>query len=105
MRVFKESTVELFTKRVDGLPYANHRALGWDTIQPGIPSPSGQKFSENSFGHTGYTGPHVWADKDKNLGVVVLDNRIYPATSSVTSVSNMWFRNNVMNMIVDIWSE
>ncbi len=31
-RVYNESTVEQFYTRVDGLPYNNRRALGWDTV-------------------------------------------------------------------------
>lgn len=31
-KIFEASTVELFTKKVTGLPYNNTRALGWDTV-------------------------------------------------------------------------
>ena len=51
--------------RVDGLPYANRRALGWDTVPIQPNPPCGHKFSEYSFGHTGYTGTMMWADRDK----------------------------------------
>jgi CubicO group peptidase (beta-lactamase class C family) len=78
VRIFKESTVELFTTRVKGLPYNNTRALGWDTLPNEYPSPCGQLFSANSFGHTGFTGTVLWADKDQNLGVIGLTNRVYP---------------------------
>ena len=51
----------------------------------------------NSFGHTGYSGTTLWADRDKNLGYVSLTNRVYPYdTRSVN-----WFRNNLANMVVD----
>jgi len=31
-----------------------------------------------SFGHTGFTGTSVWADKERDLFVVLLTNRVYP---------------------------
>ena len=40
--------------------------------------PCGTLFSLNSFGHTGYTGTSIWADRDKNLIVVLLSNRVHP---------------------------
>lgn len=79
-RFFNENTVDLFTMRVTGLPYRNTRALGWDTK----PEPNkyrtqcGELFSDNSFGHTGYTGTSVWCDKDRNIIVIFLTNRVYP---------------------------
>jgi CubicO group peptidase (beta-lactamase class C family) len=78
--MFKEETVEMFTTKVTGLGYSNSRALGWDTKPEATkyPPPCGNKFSQNSFGHTGYTGTLVWADKDKDLIIVLLTNRVYP---------------------------
>ncbi len=79
-RLFTEQTVELFTTKVTGLGYNNTRALGWDTKPEATkyPPPCGNKFSQNSFGHTGYTGTSVWCDKEKNLVIIFLTNRIYP---------------------------
>jgi CubicO group peptidase (beta-lactamase class C family) len=78
--LFKPTTVDFFTSRVTGLGYANTRALGWDTKPEATtyPPPCGDRFSQNSFGHTGYTGTSVWCDKEKNLIVILLTNRIYP---------------------------
>jgi CubicO group peptidase (beta-lactamase class C family) len=77
---FNENTVELFTTKVTGLGYSSSRALGWDTKPEPTkyPPPCGYKFSNNSFGHTGYTGTSVWADKEKDLIVIFLTNRVYP---------------------------
>lgn len=41
VRVFEETTVDLFTKRVTGLPYDNTRALGWDTNPNKYPNACG----------------------------------------------------------------
>jgi CubicO group peptidase (beta-lactamase class C family) len=78
--LFKESTAKLFTTKYTGLDYLNTRALGWDTKpeETNYRPQCGELFSENSFGHTGYTGTSIWCDKDKNLIVIFLTNRIYP---------------------------
>jgi CubicO group peptidase (beta-lactamase class C family) len=78
--LFTSETVEYFTTKATGLGYSNSRALGWDTKPEATkyPPPCGYKFSANSFGHTGYTGTSVWCDKEKNLIVILLTNRVYP---------------------------
>jgi serine-type D-Ala-D-Ala carboxypeptidase len=70
----KESTVKYFTKK-----YSNEssRAIGWDTKSE-TGSSAGNYFSNNSFGHTGFTGTSIWADTERNLFVVFLTNRVYP---------------------------
>jgi CubicO group peptidase (beta-lactamase class C family) len=81
-RLFKESTIELFTKKVDGFSYNNSRALGWDTKPEPTNkyrTPCGELFSENCFGHKGYTGTSVWCDTDRKVYVIFLTNRIYPS--------------------------
>lgn len=80
VKLYSETTTDLFTTRVTGLGYSNSRALGWDTRPEPTkyPPPCGWKFSANSFGHTGYTGTSVWADKEKDLIVIFLTNRVYP---------------------------
>jgi serine-type D-Ala-D-Ala carboxypeptidase len=52
-------------------------ALGWDT--PSSPSSSGSFFSEESFGHLGYTGTSLWIDPRCELEVVLLSNRVHPS--------------------------
>jgi len=78
--LFNSTTVELFTAKVTGLGYNNTRALGWETKPEPTkyPPQCGYKFSSNCFGHTGYTGTSVWCDREKNLIVIFLTNRIYP---------------------------
>jgi CubicO group peptidase (beta-lactamase class C family) len=45
--------------------------------------PCGHLFSLNSFGHTGYTGTMIWADRDKDLVVVLLTNRVHPTANNL----------------------
>ena len=79
-RLFEPQTVELFTTKATGLGYNNTRALGWDTKPEATsyPPQCGNKFSQNCFGHTGYTGTSVWCDRDKDLIIIFLTNRVYP---------------------------
>lgn len=79
-QLFKPETIELFTEKAAGLGYVNTRALGWDTKPEATkyPPQCGYKFSQNCFGHTGYTGTSVWCDRNKNLIIIFLTNRVYP---------------------------
>ncbi|MDD5362847.1 MAG: serine hydrolase [Ignavibacteria bacterium] len=81
-RMFSESTVKLFTQKYDCSAYDNTRALGWDTKQPPVGSyrsQCGELISENCFGHTGYTGTSIWYDRDRDIIIIFLTNRVYPS--------------------------
>ncbi len=73
-RYLSEATVELFNARYFE---NNRRGLGWDK-KDGKKAPSSNYASDQSFGHTGFTGTMVWADPEKELVFVFLSNRIYP---------------------------
>lgn len=77
-RFIKQSTIELFTKRYSE---QSSRALGWDTKSE-TGSSSGDYFSSNSYGHTGFTGTSVWVDPQRNLFVIFLTNRVYPTRNN-----------------------
>jgi CubicO group peptidase (beta-lactamase class C family) len=51
------------------------RGLGWDIDSP-FSSPRGAGFSENSFGHTGYSGSSIWIDPESGIYVIVLTTRL-----------------------------
>jgi uncharacterized protein YbbC (DUF1343 family) len=54
------------------------RGLGWD-MDPGGWGPRGNLFpASRGFGHTGFTGTSVWADRATGTVVVVLTNRVHP---------------------------
>jgi CubicO group peptidase (beta-lactamase class C family) len=53
-----------------------NRGLGWMLRGPG--SSSGDLFSPNSFGHTGFTGTSLWVDPERKLYAVLLTNRVHP---------------------------
>ena len=74
--IFPEQGTRQFTTRANIAPKSTW-ALGWDTVSPGISS-SGSHFSERAFGALGFTGTSVWADPIRDLGVVLLTNRVHP---------------------------
>lgn len=66
VRIVRESTVALFTRRAAG-----HRALGWDTCGG---ASCGQIMGETAYGHTGFTGTSLWIDPAHDAYVIVLAN-------------------------------
>jgi CubicO group peptidase (beta-lactamase class C family) len=77
-QIIKPETIALFTKRQSD---ESTRALGWDTKSKKNSS-AGDYFSDNSFGHLGFTGCSIWVDPTKNLFVVFLSNRVYPSRTN-----------------------
>jgi serine-type D-Ala-D-Ala carboxypeptidase len=52
------------------------RGLGWMMRTSGISS-SGQYFSDNSYGHTGFVGNSLWIDPQRGLVCALLTNYVY----------------------------
>ncbi|MBN1349968.1 serine hydrolase [candidate division KSB1 bacterium] len=77
-RFFESATIDLFTRRQSA---SSTRALGWDTKSTEGYSSAGTLFSEQSFGHTGYTGTSIWIDPVRGLFIILLTNRTYPNSS------------------------
>ena len=80
--IFGQGRVDHFTRRQSE---ESTRALGWDT--PSGRSSAGDYFSARSFGHTGYTGTSIWIDPTRELGVVLLTNRVNPTRENNGHVS------------------
>lgn len=77
LHYFKPETVSFFTKKQYEM---SRRGLGWDKrdfINEAISSTS-KYSSENTFGHTGFTGTCLWVDPDYDLVYVFLSNRVHP---------------------------
>jgi CubicO group peptidase (beta-lactamase class C family) len=53
------------------------RGLGW-MIKAFEDSSAGDRFSPDSYGHTGFTGTSLWIDPARALVVVCVTNRVYP---------------------------
>jgi len=77
-RYLKSATVKKFNKRY----YEDkkiRRGLGFDKPQldPEVESTCGC-VSDESFGHSGFTGTYTWADPKSRIVYVFLSNRVYP---------------------------
>jgi len=82
-RIFVEEVVDGVTTKVEYKNYTNTRALGWDTV-PLVDPPCGKKFSKNSFGMSDPLGSYIWADKDKNISIILLAANGYPVASGIS---------------------
>ena len=76
-RYFRSSLIRKFTKR-QNIPKGSERALGWDTPSRNGRSSAGDLYSNNSFGHLGFTGTSIWIDPDNEVIIVLLTNRVHP---------------------------
>ncbi|HHU55221.1 MAG TPA: serine hydrolase [Acholeplasmataceae bacterium] len=76
----KKSIDLLFTPQVEEytgislVPY--RRGLGW--IIQGANSVAGDYASKNTIMHTGFTGTHMYIDRDNKIAFCLLSNRVHP---------------------------
>jgi CubicO group peptidase (beta-lactamase class C family) len=79
-RVFSEDVVDRFLNVTTYKGYKNTRALGWETV-PAVNPPCGKKFSPSpfSFGLADVSGTYAWADKKRNVTIVLLANGAFPS--------------------------
>ncbi len=97
---FTSQTFNKFNKRY----YADkkvRRGLGFDKPQlnPKVKATCGC-VSDESFGHSGFTGTYAWADPQSGIVYVFLSNRIYPKASNRKLIrSNM--RTKIQQVIQD----
>jgi CubicO group peptidase (beta-lactamase class C family) len=89
---------EFFTRQ--HLPKSSTWALGWDTPSS-LGSTSGRYFSEESVGHTGFTGTSIWIDLKRDLVVILLSNRVHPSRNNQRFAK---LRPEVHNMVQQVVS-
>ncbi|MBI9065732.1 MAG: serine hydrolase [Salinivirgaceae bacterium] len=76
---FKPKTLKVFNKayykRKD-----NRRAMGFDkpALKQGDPGPTCESASQESFGHSGFTGAYFWVDPSNQSIYIFLSNRTFP---------------------------
>lgn len=80
-RYFKERTIKLFTSQYF-LNNGNRRALGFDKPLRPEGGPSSQYASDESYGHSGFTGVLVWVDPKYDFVYIFLSNRIHPTSNN-----------------------
>ena len=101
-RYLKEKTIKTFTSR-HYEKQGNRRALGFDK-QLFNPSKSGQvcpEASQESYGHTGFTGTMLWVDPSRDLVFVFLSNRTYPSSAD-NKLARMNVRTDIQSVIYNI---
>ncbi|MBS4207907.1 serine hydrolase domain-containing protein [Bacillus sp. FJAT-50079] len=74
-RVLSEAVTEL-SKRNYSRFDQEHRGLGWILKSPTLSS-CGDIFSDQSYGHTGFTGTSIWFDPTIQLHMILLTNRVH----------------------------
>lgn len=97
-KMFKESTIKKFTSYA----FKNtsiRRGLGFDKPyqnknQGDYPH---ENLSDQTFGHTGFTGTMFWVDPKQELTIVFLTNRVYPNRSNES-----FYDDNVRRKLISI---
>jgi len=97
----KWNTVHQFTKRQFPLN-DNRRGIGFDKPEPEDKDlgPTCESASDNSFGHSGFTGTYVWADPDYELVYIFLSNRVNPDANNKKLIK-MNIRTEIQQVIYD----
>ena len=84
-----KTTVETFVTQYNHSQ--SSRALGWNTNADDAPDQGWGHacgtLSETTFMHIGFTGTMICADPERKMGLVLLDNRVYPDTSTASQTS------------------
>ncbi|MCG1035583.1 glycoside hydrolase family 3 N-terminal domain-containing protein [Polaribacter sargassicola] len=99
-RYLKPETVDKFNHRYFSDKKVR-RGLGFDKPQlnPRVKSTCGC-VSDESFGHSGFTGTYTWADPESGIVYVFLSNRVYPTAENKGLIrSNM--RTEIQQVIQD----
>ncbi len=75
VQYLKPETVRLFTESQSEI---SNRGYGWDRRSRDGFTSAGQLSSPDTFGHTGFTGTSFWIDRDRNMAIILLTNRVHP---------------------------
>ena len=101
-RYINEATLMEFT-RVQFPENNNRRALGFDKPAleyTGKSSNTAKDASDDSFGHTGFTGTMVWMDPKEDLLYIFLSNRVSP-TRDNTRLYQLNTRTEIQQVLYD----
>jgi CubicO group peptidase (beta-lactamase class C family) len=100
VQLLKPETINYFTR--DHFSATNRRGLGWDKqlFIPSVDGPCCLSASEESFGHSGFTGTFIWADPLSKMVYIFLSNRVYPDAEN-NKISDMNIRTNIQQVVYD----
>lgn len=98
-RYIKEDVLNAYTKaQLKG----NRRGAGFDRPTPsGKDGPTCNLVSQESYGHSGFTGTFTWADPTYGINYVFLSNRVYPDASN-KKIQEMHIRSDIQKVIYEI---
>lgn len=74
-RILSQAVIELSRKNYSPFD-SEFRGLGW-ILKSHTLSSCGDLFSNESYGHTGFTGTSIWFDPKIDLHVILLTNRVH----------------------------
>ena len=99
------ATVSEFT-RIQFPGTGNRRALGFDRplLNSSPDGPSCEGVSQQSFGHSGFTGTYIWADPVNGLLYIFLSNRVYPSAAN-QKLSEMNIRTHIHQCAYDLFQK
>jgi CubicO group peptidase (beta-lactamase class C family) len=64
-----------------------HRTCGWERRFAGWPG--GDSCSDETIGHTGFTGTGLWVDFERGLAWTLLTNRVHPTRHRETGIAEL----------------
>ena len=95
VQYFKPQTVDLFTAKQSAV---SRRGLGFDRWDPIVDRHYPSKLaSDQTYGHTGYTGTCVWVDPKYQLVYIFLSNRVNPKVSD--KLASMQIRGRIQDVV------
>lgn len=84
----------------------NYRGIGFN--RPAMnPTPTGHtatSVSQQSYGHSGFTGTYTWVDSENGLLYVFLSNRVYP-TRANQELMNLNLRTKILDKVYELFAE
>lgn len=93
-RYVRASTLRPFLTLQNG-----HRTYGWSMNN--FRSTAGSKMSGTAIGHTGYTGTCAWIDRENDIFIILLTNRVYPLDQKAVNP----VRRAVNNAVMELYTE
>lgn len=100
-RYLDSSTIKQFTSCIY-CAQGNRRGLGFDKPEPDTAktSPACRSASEESYGHSGFTGTYVWVDPKYGIVYVFLSNRV-ASGSADNKLAKLNIRTDIQQVIYD----
>jgi len=80
-------------------PVHEHRTCGWERRFDGWSG--GDSCSDETIGHTGFTGTGLWVDFDRGLAWTLLTNRIHPTRHRETGILDL--RRSTGDALIAAW--